>query len=130
MRGQKNFLIVISRLALRFHVEESELAVERAHIEISLGRHVRVIPARPDRPRLKRVLAAAVRGDERRSFFLGAVHVGSDELSMPVDKFRHVGVVVHIDGDALAFAKAQDGSRNFAVVSDRLDHDCPAQFRR
>ena len=30
MRGQENFLIVISRLALRLDVEESELAVERA----------------------------------------------------------------------------------------------------
>ena len=111
MRGQENFLIVISRLALRFHVEESELPAELSNIEISLGRHVRVIPARPDRPRLKSVLAAAVRGDDRRSFFLGAIHFGSDELPVPVDKFRHVGVVVHVDGDALAFAKAQDGAR-------------------
>src|SRR5579863_3826393 len=129
MGGQEKFLIVISRLALRFHIEEPELAAELSNIEISLGRHMRVIPARPDGSRLKRVLAAAVSRNNRRSFLHGAIDLRSHKLPMPVHKFRHVRVVVYIDSNALAFAKAQDGARDFAIVPGGFDYVARRNFK-
>jgi hypothetical protein len=68
--------------------------------------------------RRKREPAHVVRGNIWRSFFGGAIDIIRDELSVPVQLFRRVRVVVDVDGGLLAFLKAQQRAGKLAIVSD------------
>src|SRR6185437_9744969 len=73
----------------------------------------------------------AVRWDGRRVLFLGAIDLGRDKETMPVDELGRVGVVVDGDGGRLAFLHTQDWTGRGAVVADggkdavwgQFDHD-------
>ena len=55
--------------------------------------------------------------NEGRAFLRCAVDVARNHLTVPVDEFRRVGVVVNVDNHALAFFKAQERTRKLAVVN-------------
>jgi len=60
--------------------------------------------------------------DEGRAFFRSAVHIGRDELTMPMQLLGRVGVVTDVDGDALAFFQAEHRTWKLAVVRSGGDN--------
>jgi hypothetical protein len=59
--------------------------------------------------------SASVRRNKRRALLGGAIDVGGDELAVPVQLLRRVGLIVDIDGDLLAFFKASRGPGNWPL---------------
>lgn len=129
MRGQKNLLVVITRLALRLHVHKPELPRKSTLIQVPHRHDMRVIPPRSRGPRHERQFARPVRRNQRRSFLLRTIHIGRNKLPMPMNQLRHIGIVVHIDRHALSFAHAQQRSRYSAVVSHCLDNLSGSYFQ-
>ncbi len=87
----------------------------------ALARDVGVIEAKSRRVGNKRNAAAAMGSDEGRAFFRGSIHIGGNELPVPVQLFRPVGLVVNVDSHWLAFFQAQQRARKLAVVGGRGD---------
>ena len=61
----------------------------------------------------------AVRRDERRALFGGAVDVGRHGLTVPVQLLGRVGVVVDVDDDRAALTQPQERARKLPVVERR-----------
>ena len=116
-QNEEDFAIVTARLVLRLDVDRSDLSAVLAGGEIGSGAIVRVIEAKARRLRHKGDATLAVRRDERRALFGGAIHIDRDELSVPVQLLGRVGVVEDVDGDGLTFFEAQQRSGELAVVS-------------
>src|SRR5204863_6394607 len=53
--------------------------------------------------------------------FRGSVYGRRDNLTMPMYEFRNVGIVEQVDGRGDALAKADEGSGDGSVVSERVD---------
>jgi len=70
-------------------------------------------------PWSERNSAHPMRGDERRAFFRCAIHVRQNHLTVPMQLFGSVRVVVDIDGRRLALFETQQGSWELTVVSVR-----------
>ena len=116
-QDEEDLAIVTARLVLRLDVDRSDLAAVLARGEIGSSAIVRVVEAEARGLRHKRDATLAVRRNERRAFFGGAIHVDWHELSVPVQLLGRVGVVEDVDGDALSFLEAKQRSGELAVVS-------------
>ena len=55
-------------------------------------------------------------GDIGRALFRCTVHIAGDLLAMPVQQFGCVGVVDHIDRDALPLLEAQQWPRKLPII--------------
>jgi hypothetical protein len=55
-------------------------------------------------------------GDKGRSLLRGAVHIRRQELPVPMQLFRRVGVIVDVDDDALSLGKTQQRPGELAVI--------------
>ena len=60
-------------------------------------------------------------GNERRAFFRCAVHIDRDLLTVPVNLFRRIRIVVNVDGYFAASFEAKQRPRKLAVVGDSGD---------
>jgi hypothetical protein len=55
--------------------------------------------------------------DERRALLGSAIHIGGNQLPVPVELFRSVGVVAHVHADRHPLFEAEKRSRELPVVS-------------
>ena len=115
---------------LRFDVHGADQSAVLAGVEVGAGADVGVIEAQAGGPGHKRDAAAAVRRDEGRALFRGAIDIGGDELAVPMELLGPVGFVVDVDGDALAFFEAQERPGKLAVVGGRGDDAVGREFDR
>ena len=72
--------------------------------------------------------SAALGWDEGCAFFGGSVGVGGKELSVPVELLGDVGLVVDVDGDALALLEAKEWAGELAVVGGGGDDAVWGEF--
>ena len=116
LQGQKDFAIIIAGVVFRFDVHRTHQPAVLSCTQVRPGADVGVIEAKSRRPRHKRNAAAAMGSDERRAFLRGSIHIGRNELPVPVQLFRPVGLVVNVDGHLLALFQAQQRAGKLAVV--------------
>lgn len=90
----------------RLDVDQADLAAVEPSREIGAGREMGVIKAAPRWARREGDAPRAMGRDERRALFRGPVYVSRQELPVPMQLFRRVGVVVDIDNDALSLRQA------------------------
>ncbi len=107
-QGEEELLVVVAGIVAAVDVDEAELAGVGPFVQVVHGHGVGVIPAAAGGAGSELEAAPAVRRDEGRAFFFGAVHLGRNEHAVPVDQLRRVGVVDDIDRDRLALAHAQN----------------------
>src|SRR5258708_16588314 len=91
--SQKNFLIIASGIVIRLDVNDSELSGIQPAVEIASRHHMGMHPANPDRPRGELITDLPTRGDHNAFLFAGAIDLRRNELTMPMDKLRCVGVI-------------------------------------
>jgi hypothetical protein len=72
-------------------------------MEISTRPIVRVVETETGGTRDEGDAPHSVRWDERRSFLRSAIHIRRNELSMPMQLFWGIRVIVHLDRHRLAF---------------------------
>jgi len=128
--GQEDFAIIIAGILFRLDVHRADETVVLAIREVRSGAHVCVIEAKAGRPGFKRDAAAAMGRDEGRAFFGCAVDVGGDELAVPVQLLRRVGVVVDVDRHAMAFFEAKKRAGKLAVVGGQREDAVGREFNR
>src|SRR5271166_5090241 len=103
LEREEDFAVVAAGILLRFDVHRANLAAVLPGVEVGAGTVVAVIEAQAGGVRGETYAAFAVRGNPGRTLFSGAVHVGRDLLSMPVQLLGRVGVIEDVDGNRLAF---------------------------
>src|SRR6185437_6252799 len=84
LQGQEHFAVVGAWIVLRFDVYRTNLAAVLPLRQIRAGADVRVIETKACGPGHERFAAHAVRGDERRALFGGAIHGIVQELPVPM----------------------------------------------
>ena len=75
-----------------------------------------VVKAETERLRRKSNPLRAMWGNERTSFFHGAIDLGGHELTVPMQQFWRIGVVVDVDDNPLAFCQAQQRARKLSII--------------
>ena len=78
-------------------------------------------PTNPGRPGSELIADLSTRRYDNAFFFAGAIDVRGDELTMPVDELRRIGVVKDLDRDWLAFSQTDQRSWDLAIVADSAD---------
>lgn len=116
-------------MLLGFDVDGADQAAVLPEGEITSGAHVGVIEAEARGLGNERNSPDAVGRDEWRSFFGGAIDVGRNELTVPVQLLGRVGVVVDIDGDLLTFFQAEEGAGKLPVVGGDGDDAFGCEFQ-
>lgn len=105
-----------ARLIFRFDQNGRGLAGISPAIEIISGNNMRMSKAKSRRFGDEFEPVHPMRGNKGRAFFGRAIDFAANLLTVPVNEFRRVGIVVHSDSGALAFLDAQQGSRILPVV--------------
>lgn len=90
-------------------------AVEPAR-EVGAGMEMGMVEPESRGARRKRDAPHTMGGDKGRSLFRGAVHIRRQELPVPMQLFRRVGVIVDVDDDALSLRKTQQRPGKLAVI--------------
>src|SRR5262249_22063534 len=83
---------------------------------------VAMIPARPRRLRTEGVTLPSAASHHRRSFFHRTVRRRRYVKPVPVNDVINVRIIANIDADLTAFAQAQYGAGDRAVVRKCVDH--------
>ena len=112
----------------RLDVDRPGLPGIGAETEIVPRHDMGVVEAEARRLRHKGHAAHAVRGNVGRSLLGRAVDVDRNELAVPVQLLRRIGVVVDIDNDPLAFHKTQQRSGKLTVIECRRHNVLRRQF--
>src|ERR1700681_183446 len=113
----EEYLFVISpRLMLGFYVNRPDLTAVLSGVEIGAGTIVCVISPQACRIWRERNPAFAVRGNKGRTFLGGAVHIDRNLLTMPMQLFRRIRIVVNVDRDPVTLLEAKQRPRKLAVV--------------
>jgi hypothetical protein len=105
----------------RFDVDRSGLAGISPAIEVAAGHDMRVVEAEARRFRHVSDPSHPMRRNEGRAFLCGTVDLAGNHLAVPMDHFRRIGVLVHIDHDALTFLELEPWPRKLAVVEGGRD---------
>ncbi len=116
LEREKDFAVVRARIVLRLDVDRADESAVLAGAEVCAGSDVRVIEAQAGWSGYEGDAAAPVWRHEGRALFRGAIDIGRDGLAVPMDLLRPVGVIVDVDGDALAFFEAQQRAGELTVV--------------
>src|SRR5207237_6668357 len=80
------------------------------------GAVVSVIEPQACRPGREHNAPLAMGRNKRRSFLGGAVHVGRDLLTMPMQLLRRIGVVEHVHRDLLTFFEPKQWPGELSIV--------------
>lgn len=107
---------VCARLISGFDVDGSDQAAVLPRMQVGACAQVCVIKAEPRRPRGKRNATRAVCRDIGCSLFGGTIHVSREKLSVPVQLFRRVGIVVDVHNHTQAFLQAEKRTGELAIV--------------
>ena len=116
LEHQKYFAVVAAGLVFRLDIDGTHLAAVLPGSEVGACAVVRVIEAEARRLRREYNSPLAMRGNKRRAFFGGAVHVGRHLLAMPVQLFRRISFVVNVYSDLLAFLEAKQRPGELSIV--------------
>src|SRR5215813_6893050 len=103
---EKDLLVIAACVVFWFDIHEGELAGESAAIQVVHGHCVRMHVSGTAGCGSDPVAEPAIRRHNQAAFFGGAVDIGRDVASMPVDIFRLAGLVENVDGCRDTFAKA------------------------
>ncbi len=101
---------------LGFYVNRPDLAAVLPSVEIGAGTIVRVIEPQACRIWCERNPAFPVGGNKGRTFLGGAVHVDRNFLTMPMQLFRRIRIVVNVDCDPAAPLEAKQRPGKLAIV--------------
>src|SRR5579864_8366717 len=104
-------------MLLRLNVNGSDQAAVLPRSQVGPGADVRVIEAETSRLWHKRNSAVAVRRNKRRALFRRSIYVGGDELPVPVQLLRTVGLVANVHADSLTLFQAEQRAGELSVVS-------------
>ncbi len=91
---------------------------------------MRMVETETGRTRCEHDAPHSARRDERRSFFRRAINIRRNELSMPMQLFRGVRIVLHFHRHRLAFFEVQQRSWELTVIADRRDDPFRCDFDR
>src|ERR1700674_762958 len=99
---QKDFPVVAPGLMPGFYVNQPDLAAVLSCVEIGTRPIMRVIETQTRRTRSECDAPHSARCDEGRSFLRRSVDIRRNELSVPMQLFWCVRVIVHFEGHRLA----------------------------
>ena len=116
LQDQEDLAIIGAWIVPRLNVNRPGLTGIRAAIQVASGYDMRVIKAQAGRFRYECDPPRAVRRHKRRAFLGCAVHIAGDHLSVPVDEFRCIRVVMDINNDPLPLLESQQWSGELAAV--------------
>ena len=119
---EKDFAVVVAGVVLRLNVDGADKAVVLPRRQVRLCAHMRVIEAKARWLRDERDSSTAVGCNEGRTLFCRTIYVRGEELSVPMQLLRRIGVVVDIDGDLLRFLETEQWTGELTVVC-RDGHD-------
>src|SRR5580700_8713252 len=128
-QGQKHFLVILAKvLAAAFDVYESKLARVRPFVQVIHRHGMGVVPAASRWTGSELETALPVRRHGRRTLFLGAVHVRTNQHAMPVHKLRRVGTIDDVDRDRLALLHPQQWPGCDTVITDSRENMRAVEF--
>jgi hypothetical protein len=111
-----------------FDVDRASEAVVLAGGEVGSCSYVGVIETDAGGSRCELNAARAVGGDVGGAFFGCAVDVDRNELAVPMELLRGVGVVVNVYGDGLALLEAEERAGELAVIGGGGDDAIGCEF--
>ena len=121
VKGEEEFLVVVAGVVAGLDEQKAMLAGVLRLFEVCAGEGVGVVPAEACRAGRVGIARLAAGGDHRRAFFHGAIDIGRQKETVPMNDFFVGGVVGHIDGDLLPFPEAKQRAGDLLVVGDGLD---------
>jgi hypothetical protein len=96
-----------SRVIPRLDEDEPRLPAVEPGGEVCTGVEMGMVEPEPRRAGYEGDAPHAMGGDRGRSLFRGPVHISWQELPMPMQLFRCVGLIVDVDNDAFFLGKTQ-----------------------
>ena len=117
-------------MLLRLNVNGSDQAAVLTGREIGPGANMRVIEAETRGLWHKRNSAVAVRRNERRAPFRRSIHIGRNELPVPVQLLWSVGLVAKVDADSFTLFQAQQRAGEFSVIRGDREDATRSEFDR
>ena len=116
LQRQEHLAVPGAGLVLRLDVHGPDQAAVLAEVEIGPGAQMRVVETQPRRPGHEVDPAHAAGRNVRGAFFCSAIHRGGQELAVPVQLLRRVGVVVDVHHHRPALFQPQQWPGKLAVV--------------
>ncbi len=116
LERQEDLAIVGTRIVRRLDIDRAGLPSVGPETEIIHRNDMGVVETESRWLRHKGDAAHAVGWNVRRALLSGAININGNELAVPVELLRRVGIVVNIDEDLLAFRKAHQRPGKLAIV--------------
>src|SRR5579859_7658761 len=101
-QGEKDFLVVSSRIVATVHIDETELSGIATAMEVRFCHGVRVVPTGSGGTRRELIAPPATRRHRRCALFFHTIDVRRDQHTVPMHQFRYIGVVDHVHAYSFA----------------------------
>src|SRR5580698_6637276 len=130
LQDEEHLAIIIAAIVLRFDIYGTHQTRVLSRAQIRSGMDMAVVEVVARRPGNEPDAAAAPRGNERSALLGSAIYVGGNELPVPMQLLRRVGLIVDVDGDRAPFLEAEQRTGELAVVGGSRENAIGRQFHR
>src|SRR5205823_13463050 len=107
LQHQEDLAIVVAGLMPGFNVDGANLSAVLSGRKVCAGADMGVIETKARGAGSKDDAALAPRGNERSAFFRGPIHFHRQELAVPVELLRDIGIVIDIYNCRLSFLQTK-----------------------
>jgi len=118
LQDEKEFPIVPAGFFGRLDVHRPDFSAVLSGSQVGTRSIVRVIEAEPSRAWREGDPPLALRRNKWSAFFGSSIHIDGNLLTVPMQLFRRIRVVVNVNRDLPPFRKTKQRSRKLSVVGN------------